>query len=159
MDSVLRLLGLARRAGRLEAGEQPVGAAARAHRAKLILLSAGATDNSARRAAQFAQAGQVPLLEIPFSKEQLGLAIGRGCCSMLAVTDAGFASALAEKLAEQNPASFGPDAARLKEAAAGGHRQEGKNTRTPAAGRPASRRKVGAKQTHRHSASASRGKP
>ena len=33
MDSVLHLLGIARKAGRVEVGEEPVGAAARAHQA------------------------------------------------------------------------------------------------------------------------------
>ena len=40
MDSVLHLLGIARKAGRVEVGEEPVGAAARAHQAKLILTAA-----------------------------------------------------------------------------------------------------------------------
>ena len=48
MDSVLHLLGIARKAGRVEVGEEPVGAAARAHQAKLILTACDGADNSLR---------------------------------------------------------------------------------------------------------------
>ena len=57
MDNVLHLLGIARKAGRVEVGEEPVGASARARQARLILVASDAADNSARRAAHFAQAG------------------------------------------------------------------------------------------------------
>ena len=39
-DPILHLLGLAKKAGRLEIGEEPVGAAARAHQARVLLLAA-----------------------------------------------------------------------------------------------------------------------
>ena len=39
-DPILPLLGLARKAGRLEIGEEPVGAACRARQARLVLLAA-----------------------------------------------------------------------------------------------------------------------
>ena len=38
-DPILHMLGLARKAGRLEIGEEPVGAACRARQAKLVLLA------------------------------------------------------------------------------------------------------------------------
>ncbi|MFQ9915646.1 MAG: L7Ae/L30e/S12e/Gadd45 family ribosomal protein [Flavonifractor plautii] len=60
MDNVLHLLGIARKAGRVEVGEEPVGASARARQARLILVASDAADNSARRAAHFAQAGKAP---------------------------------------------------------------------------------------------------
>ena len=42
MDNALHLIGIARRAGRLEVGEEPVGAAARAGHARLLVLAADA---------------------------------------------------------------------------------------------------------------------
>ena len=51
-DPILHLLGLAKKAGRLEIGEEPVGAAARAHQARVLLLAADAAPNTVRRAAQ-----------------------------------------------------------------------------------------------------------
>ena len=65
MDSVLHLIGIARKAGRLEIGEEPVGAAARARQARLILVAADAAENSARRAAHFAEAGKTCVLRLP----------------------------------------------------------------------------------------------
>ena len=44
MDSTTSLLGLALRAGRLAVGEEPVGAACRAHKAYLLLLACDAAD-------------------------------------------------------------------------------------------------------------------
>ena len=107
MDSVLHLLGIARKAGRLEVGEEPVGAAARARRAKLILIAADAAENSARRAAHFAQGGKAPWVRVPYDKGELGAAVGRSSCAMLALTDPGLASALAEKLAARDPQVYG----------------------------------------------------
>ena len=55
MHNMLHLLGIARKAGRLEAGEEPVAAAARSRQAKLIAVASDAAENSVRRASHFAQ--------------------------------------------------------------------------------------------------------
>ena len=54
-DPILHLLGLAKKAGRLEAGEEPVGAACRARQAKLVLIADDAAANTCRRAAHLAK--------------------------------------------------------------------------------------------------------
>ena len=46
MDSALHLLGIARKAGRAEVGEEPAGAACRARQARVLLVAADAADNS-----------------------------------------------------------------------------------------------------------------
>ena len=56
-EQVLSLLGLAKKAGRVEVGEEPVGAAARAKKARVILVAQGAGPSSQRRAFSFAQTG------------------------------------------------------------------------------------------------------
>lgn len=76
MDNVLHLLGIARKAGRVEVGEEPVGASARARQARLILVASDAADNSARRAAHFAQAGKAPWFRVPYTKGELGGTVG-----------------------------------------------------------------------------------
>ncbi|MBM6886140.1 L7Ae/L30e/S12e/Gadd45 family ribosomal protein [Pseudoflavonifractor phocaeensis] len=114
MDSVLRLLGVARKAGRVEVGEEPVGAAARAHQAKVILTAADGADNSIRRAAHFAEAGKIQALPTPYTKGELGGAVGRSACTMLALTDIGLAAAIAEKLAQADPERCGSVAEELK---------------------------------------------
>ena len=99
MDDLLRTIGLCRRAGRLEIGEEPVGAACRSHACRLLLLAADAADNTRRRAERFAEAGRCPLLTVPHGKEDLGAAVGRASCAVLGVTDVGLASTLAARLA------------------------------------------------------------
>jgi len=117
MDNVYSLIGLARKAGKLEVGEEPVGAACRSRKAKLVLLASDAAANTVRRAAHFGEAGKVLWLTVPFSKAELALAAGRSSCAMAAVTDAGLAAALAGKLAAADPVTYGPAARKLEEKA------------------------------------------
>lgn len=105
--NLLSLVGLAKKAGRLEVGEEPVGAAARARHARLILVAADAADNTCRRAAHFAQAGNVPWVRVPFTKAQLGAALGRSTCAMAAFTDVGLASSMAAKLSALDSETYG----------------------------------------------------
>ena len=117
MDNVLHLLGIARKAGRVEVGEEPVGASARARQARLILVASDAADNSARRAAHFAQAGKAPWFRVPYTKGELGGTVGRASCAMLALTDVGLAAALLARLAAGAPETYGAAAAELREKA------------------------------------------
>ena len=117
-DPILHLLGLAKKAGRLEVGEEPVGAACRAKQAKLLLLASDAASNTFRRAAHFAQAGSVLWLEAPYTKSELGLALGRGPCAMLALTDVGFAASLVQKLSARDPERYASAAEQLQAKAA-----------------------------------------
>ena len=100
MDSIPSLLGLALRAGRLAVGEEPVGVACRCHKGYLLLLASDAADNTIRRALHFCQAGKTICLTLPLTKQELGSGLGRASCAMLALTDVGFAAAVAEKLAQ-----------------------------------------------------------
>ena len=69
MDNLIPFLGLINKAGKLAIGEEPVGTACRARRARLIIMASDAAANSQRRAAHFAAAGQCPCVTIPLSKE------------------------------------------------------------------------------------------
>ena len=116
-DAVLSLIGLIKKAGRLEVGEEPTGAACRARKAKLVLLAGDAAPNTFRRAAHFSQLGKCLYLELPCTKGELGFCLGRSSCAMLAVTDAGFAAALAEKLQALDPERYGAAVTQLREQA------------------------------------------
>ena len=94
-----------------------VGAAARARKARLVVLAADAADNTLRRAAHFAQAGSAPAVQTPYTKGELGLAVGRSSCAMLALTDHGLAASFARKLAEADGEQYGDTAAALEEKA------------------------------------------
>lgn len=107
MDSIPPLLGLALRAGRLAAGEEPVEAVCRAHKAYLMLLAKDAADNTIRRANQFCQAGKTICLTLPFTKEELGACLGRASCAIAVISEIGFAASVAEKLAKVDPETYG----------------------------------------------------
>lgn len=113
--NALGLLGLARKAGRLELGEEPAGAACRSRKARLALLACDAADNCVRRAQRLCQEGGVPLVRTPWTKEELGGQLGRASCAVLAVTDSGLAAAFLEKL--DDPGRWGEDIRRLEEEA------------------------------------------
>ena len=87
MDNILHLVGLAKRAGQLESGDEPVGAACRARSCRLILVARDAADNTFRRVRHFADAGACLWLSIPYDKEQLGAAAGRSVTAATAQTE------------------------------------------------------------------------
>ena len=113
-DPILHLLGLARKAGKLELGEEPVGALCRARHARLVLLANNAAPNTYRRAAHFGEAGNVLHISLPHSKEELGFCFGRGSVAIMALADAGLAASLLDKLAAADPERYGPAAAQLR---------------------------------------------
>ena len=113
MDNILHMMGLAKRAGRLEVGEEPVGAVCRARDCRLIVVARDAADNTFRRVRHFADVGQCLWISVPFTKEELGFAVGRSSCAMLGVTDIGFAETIAKKLAAIDPEKFTKTAEQL----------------------------------------------
>ena len=117
MDSILSLLGLAHKAGKVEIGEEPVAAITRAKKARLLLLAGDAAPSSARRAMGFAEAGNCLCLTIDADKDALGRALGRTSCAMCAVSDIGFAAAIAEKLAAIDEKRYGGAAVTIRQKA------------------------------------------
>ena len=96
--NALGLLGLARRAGKLELGEDPVSTACRSRKARFVLLASDAAENTADKARRLARASNARCARAPFTKEELGGALGRKVCAVAALTDEGFAKAFLEKL-------------------------------------------------------------
>lgn len=105
MDKALSYLALARKAGRVELGEEPVGAAARANHAKLLIVASDASDHTWRRACSFVAGTDQPCLRVPFTKDQVGMAIGRTSLAIAAFTDPALARAFVEALGE--PEKYG----------------------------------------------------
>lgn len=96
----LNYLGLARRGGNIAIGEEPVGIACRSSRARLLVLARDAADNTFRRARSFTQSGKPPVIRVPFTKEDLGNAMGVNACAMAAFTDVALALAFVTALDE-----------------------------------------------------------
>ena len=113
----LGLIGIAWKARRLAVGEDPVGEACRDHSARLVLVACDAAENSASRAEKFTGHGKIPCVIAPCTKEELGRALGRKSCAMVALTDRGLAATLMNKLAEMDPERYGPCAETLTAAA------------------------------------------
>ena len=116
--ALLRLLGLIKKAGKLEIGEEPAGAACRAKHAKLLIAASDASPNTFRRIRHFGEMGNVLWLVLPCAKEELGSVLGRSSCAMAAVCDAGFAASIAKKLAAMDGEKYGPAARQLDQKAA-----------------------------------------
>lgn len=110
---ILSLLGLALRGGRLAVGEEPTALAAKAGQARLLLAASDAAGNTLRRAEHLAQEGHCLWLILPFTKEELGHALGRGSAAIAAMTDTGLAAALTERLAQLDPERYAETAARM----------------------------------------------
>ncbi|MDD6201304.1 MAG: 50S ribosomal protein L7 [Firmicutes bacterium] len=98
MDKALNYLSLARKAGLAELGEEPVGAAARALRAHLILVAADASDHTWRRALSFAAGTDQQCIRVSYTKDEMGMAIGRTSLAIAAVTDPALALSLVQAL-------------------------------------------------------------
>ena len=102
MDKALNYLSLARKAGRLELGEEPAGAAARAQHARLIVVASDASDHTWRRAKSFVAGTQQECIRVKFTKDELGQAIGRSALAMAAFTDPALALAFVKALEPQD---------------------------------------------------------
>ena len=98
MDKALNYLALARKGGRAELGEEPVGSAARAGNAYLIVVASDAGDHTWRRAKSFAAGTDQQCLKVSYTKDELGMAIGRSSLAIAAITDAALALALVKAL-------------------------------------------------------------
>ena len=113
-NRILSLLGLALRGNHLAVGEEPVEAVARARDARVLLLASDAADNTRRRVEHFADVGQCIWLRVPFTKAELGQAVGRSATAIVAVTDIGLANAVVQRLAELDPKRYEESAKRME---------------------------------------------
>ena len=98
MDKALNYLALARKAGRAELGEEPVGAAARALHAHLVVVAGDASDHTWRRAKSYVAGTDQQCVRLPYSKDEVGMAIGRTSLAIAAVTDPALALSLVQSL-------------------------------------------------------------
>ena len=100
-QKALRLLGLARKARRLEIGEEPVGIACRSGKARLLLVARDAGDHTFRRARSFVSGSKCPHVCVPFTKDELGDGLGCNACALCALLDPAFAKSFLEALGEE----------------------------------------------------------
>ena len=113
MDKALNYLALARKAGLIELGEEPVGAAARAQKARLVMVARDAGDHTWRRAKSFVAGTNQLCLQIPYTKDEMGMAIGRTSLAIAAFTDPAMALAFVKAL--EQPEKYSEELASLEE--------------------------------------------
>ena len=113
-DKALGLLGLMRRAGAIEIGVDNASDALRAGRAKILLVSCDAADNARRKFEHLSVGRRALTIPLSYTREELADCLGVSGCSAAAVTDIGFANALAKILTENDPERYGELAAELE---------------------------------------------
>ena len=99
MDKVHRLLGLARRAGKVIVGIGGAESAVRSGNCELLVLATDASTNTKKRMNDKCTHYQVQLIEHG-TKESLGTAVGYGEGAVIAVTDGNFKKAVLEGYTE-----------------------------------------------------------
>ena len=105
MDKALNYLAIARKAGLAELGEEPVGAVTRAGKGYLVLVASDASDHTWRRAKSFVAGTEQQCVRLPYSKDEMGMAVGRSSLAIAAVTDAALALALVKSLPDGDAAA------------------------------------------------------
>lgn len=105
-NRALNYLALGKKGRLIELGEEPVGAVARAVKARLVVVANDASDHTWRRAKSFVAGTEQQCIRVPFTKEEMGFVVGRTSLAIAAFTDAALALAFvkalpnAEKFAE-----------------------------------------------------------
>ena len=100
MNKALNYLSLARKGGRAELGEEPVGAITRAGKGYLVLVASDASDHTWRRAKSFVAGTEQQCIRLSATKEEMGFAVGRTSLAIAAITDVQLALALVSALDE-----------------------------------------------------------
>ena len=96
-DSVLRMIGLAAKAGKVVSGEFMTEKAVKEGRAFLVLVSEEASDNTRKMFTNMCTYYKVPLYFFG-TKEELGHSMGKEMRASVAVLDSGLAKALVKQL-------------------------------------------------------------
>ena len=102
-NKALNYLSLARKAGLAELGEEPVGAAARAGKAYVILVASDASDHTWRRAKSYAAGTEQQCVRLECTKDEMGFVVGRTSLAIAAITDVSLALALVKALPKADP--------------------------------------------------------
>jgi len=102
----LNYLGIAKKAGLIETGEENSHAAIKKGKTRLLIVASDASENAAKRAAGFVFEDEVPLARVPFQKADIAAITGKTGCSMAALCDAGIASSFATALFEEFGEAF-----------------------------------------------------
>ncbi len=125
---------MARKAGMLIPGGEACSDAIRAGRARLVLLAANAAPSTIRQAEKSLTGHRALLQTLPFEKDDLSGLLGKQSCSLLCLTDAGFAAAFSRAMAEEYP-EWGETADTLEQRAEKAKRRKAAPRKHPQSGK------------------------
>ena len=97
-DKAIGLLGLARKAGKLQTGEESVCSLLGQKRARLTVLASDAGSAVGRKIRGMAEGTRQRVIEIPYDKLSLGAALGKPTVSVAAFADVSMALAFVRAL-------------------------------------------------------------
>lgn len=100
-EKFLGMIGLARRAGKVNMGEEKCSKAIKAKRAKLVIIASDASDNTKKSIINSCKYYNVRYIEA-YNKTELGSCMGTGDMAAMSVNDENFAKAILDRLNE-NP--------------------------------------------------------
>ena len=92
MSNVLSSLGLIRKAGHLIYGSDAVTDAVRNGKANIVIVACDASDNTKKRVSDKSNTYGVRYEEIPFTRAEIGQALGKPSCACAAICGDDFAS-------------------------------------------------------------------
>lgn len=98
-DSVLSLVGIAKKANKIVSGEFQTETAVKSGKASLVIISREASGNTKKKFQNMCSFYQVPAYYYG-TREELGAASGSEFRAVIAVEDTGFARAIEKKLQE-----------------------------------------------------------
>ena len=115
MGKALNYLGIARMSGNIELGEDNAAALVKAGKARMLIIASDTSDAAKRRAEGYVFGRSAPLVEVPFTKQEISEITGKPGCSMAAIRDMGLAKSFADSLAEEYGAQYTEVSAALGE--------------------------------------------
>lgn len=106
MSKALNYLGIARKSGAIETGEDNSSGLVKAGKAKVLVVASDTSDGAKRRAEGYVFETNALLVEVPFTKDEIAGITGKSGCSMAAITDLGLAVAFVKALADEFGESY-----------------------------------------------------
>ena len=100
-EALMRIIGLATRAGKIEVGEGKTEDRVRNKKSKLVIISLDASDNTIKKFENLCIGNDVPMISAG-ERYVLGKYTGRECAVVLTVSDEGFANRIKELSSDIN---------------------------------------------------------
>ena len=97
-DKAMGLLGIMRKASALAIGEENTVDALKKGKVKLLILPSDASEKRKKDAELLLRGRNAESVEVPYTGQEIADALGIGGCSILAITDLGFASSFIANL-------------------------------------------------------------